>query len=95
MACRMPIVNNNMYLEVGKLDYNYCQAIHQLEWKIIRKYVVLWALWLELVYNFFFCVTGKTCSYYLRVTETKGGRLFLLRVKFVTCGYQVSMIMGV
>ncbi|XP_031110973.1 (-)-kolavenyl diphosphate synthase TPS28, chloroplastic isoform X2 [Ipomoea triloba] len=35
---RMPIVNNNMYLEVGKLDYNYCQAIHQLEWKIIRKW---------------------------------------------------------
>lgn len=93
MACRMPIVNNNMYLEVGKLDYNYCQAIHQLEWKIIRKYVVLWAPWLKLVYNFF--VTGKISSYYPRVTETKADRLFLLRVKFVSCGYQVNMTMGV
>ncbi|CAH9140588.1 unnamed protein product [Cuscuta epithymum] len=35
---RMPLVNNNLYLELGKLDYNNCQALHQLEWKSVQKW---------------------------------------------------------
>ncbi|GFZ13625.1 terpenoid cyclases/Protein prenyltransferases superfamily protein [Actinidia rufa] len=34
----MSNVNNNTYLELAKLDYNYCQALHQLEWDSIQKY---------------------------------------------------------
>lgn len=33
----MPFVNNNKYLELAKLDYNACQALHQHEWKNIQK----------------------------------------------------------
>ncbi|CAI9107828.1 OLC1v1007296C3 [Oldenlandia corymbosa var. corymbosa] len=33
---RMSNVNNNIYLELGKLDYNNCQALHQLEWARIQ-----------------------------------------------------------
>ncbi|KAH9618173.1 hypothetical protein KSS87_012210, partial [Heliosperma pusillum] len=29
---RMPFVNNNLYLELAKADYNNCQALHKLEW---------------------------------------------------------------
>ncbi|GFP92298.1 ent-copalyl diphosphate synthase chloroplastic [Phtheirospermum japonicum] len=35
---RMPTVNNNTYLELAKLDYNSCQALHQKEWKNIQKW---------------------------------------------------------
>ncbi|MCD7461894.1 Gly-Xaa carboxypeptidase [Datura stramonium] len=35
---RMPLVNNNTYLELAKLDYNNCQALHQLEWKSILQW---------------------------------------------------------
>ncbi|KAL3531338.1 hypothetical protein ACH5RR_010660 [Cinchona calisaya] len=35
---RMQKVNNNIYLELGKLDYNNCQALHQLEWRSIQKW---------------------------------------------------------
>lgn len=34
---RMPLVNNNMYLELAKLDYNDCQACHHSEWDSIRR----------------------------------------------------------
>ncbi|MCL7021881.1 hypothetical protein MKW94_011434 [Papaver nudicaule] len=35
---RMSNVNNNLYLELAKLDYNNCQAQHQLEWQEIQKW---------------------------------------------------------
>ncbi|KAG6438314.1 hypothetical protein SASPL_103251 [Salvia splendens] len=35
---RMPYVNNNIYLELAKLDYNNCQALHQQEWKDLQKW---------------------------------------------------------
>ncbi|XP_075489850.1 LOW QUALITY PROTEIN: ent-copalyl diphosphate synthase 1-like [Primulina tabacum] len=35
---RMSKVNNNTYLELGRLDYNNCQALHQQEWKSIQKW---------------------------------------------------------
>ncbi|KAK4441666.1 Kolavenyl diphosphate synthase TPS5, chloroplastic [Sesamum alatum] len=35
---RMPYVNNNTYLELAKLDYNNCQALHQQEWKSVQKW---------------------------------------------------------
>ncbi|KAL7151406.1 hypothetical protein ABFS83_04G028800 [Erythranthe nasuta] len=35
---RMPYVNNNTYLELAKLDYNNCQALHKREWKSIQKW---------------------------------------------------------
>ncbi|XP_075095034.1 ent-copalyl diphosphate synthase 1-like [Nicotiana tabacum] len=35
---RMPLVNNNTYLELAKLDYNNCQAVHQLEWRSILQW---------------------------------------------------------
>ncbi|XP_059299406.1 ent-copalyl diphosphate synthase 1-like isoform X2 [Lycium ferocissimum] len=35
---RMPLVNNNTYLELAKLDYNNCQALHQLEWRSILQW---------------------------------------------------------
>ncbi|MED6106811.1 Gly-Xaa carboxypeptidase [Stylosanthes scabra] len=35
---RMPIVNNNNYLELAKLDYNDCQAVHLREWERIQKW---------------------------------------------------------
>ncbi|MCD7469411.1 hypothetical protein HAX54_008456 [Datura stramonium] len=33
---RMPNVNNNVYLEAAKLDYDKCQSQHQLEWTLIQ-----------------------------------------------------------
>ncbi|XP_042458024.1 (-)-kolavenyl diphosphate synthase TPS28, chloroplastic-like [Zingiber officinale] len=35
---RMPLVNNDMYLELAKLDFNHCQAHHQLEWLYLQKW---------------------------------------------------------
>nr|QIA61387.1 terpene synthase 2 [Chiococca alba] len=35
---RMRKVNNKIYLELGILDYNNCQALHQLEWRSIQKW---------------------------------------------------------
>ncbi|KAH7864663.1 hypothetical protein Vadar_032337 [Vaccinium darrowii] len=35
---RMPYVNNNRYLELAKLDYNKCQALHQQEWHSVQKW---------------------------------------------------------
>ncbi|XP_073151654.1 ent-copalyl diphosphate synthase 1 [Henckelia pumila] len=35
---RMSKVNNGMYLDFGRLDYNNCQALHQQEWKSIQKW---------------------------------------------------------
>ncbi|WMV36235.1 hypothetical protein MTR67_029620 [Solanum verrucosum] len=35
---RMPFVNNSLYLELAKSDYNNCQALHQFEWRRIRKW---------------------------------------------------------
>ncbi|OVA12584.1 Terpene synthase [Macleaya cordata] len=35
---RMPYVNNNAYLELAKLDFNNCQALHKLEWVGIQKW---------------------------------------------------------
>ncbi|GMH02664.1 hypothetical protein Nepgr_004503 [Nepenthes gracilis] len=34
----MPNVSNNIYLELAILDYNNCQALHRLEWEIIRRW---------------------------------------------------------
>ncbi|XVF80434.1 hypothetical protein PTKIN_Ptkin15bG0072600 [Pterospermum kingtungense] len=33
---RMPYVNNNVYLDLAKLDYNNCQALHQKEWNCMQ-----------------------------------------------------------
>nr|AGN70887.1 labda-13-en-8-ol diphosphate synthase [Grindelia hirsutula] len=35
---RMRNISNNTYLEMAKLDYNYCQAIHQMEWSHMQKW---------------------------------------------------------
>ncbi|KAF6162822.1 hypothetical protein GIB67_029091, partial [Kingdonia uniflora] len=35
---RMPMVNNNVYLHLAKLDFNNCQALHQIEWIDIQKW---------------------------------------------------------
>ncbi|KAL2320957.1 hypothetical protein Fmac_029926 [Flemingia macrophylla] len=35
---RMNYVNNNTYLELAKLDYNNCQALHLIEWGNIQKW---------------------------------------------------------
>nr|UNZ93481.1 diterpene synthase class II [Scutellaria baicalensis] len=35
---RMGYVNNNTYLELSKLDFNKCQALHQREWKSIQQW---------------------------------------------------------
>uniref|UniRef100_A0A2N9H042 Terpene synthase N-terminal domain-containing protein n=1 Tax=Fagus sylvatica TaxID=28930 RepID=A0A2N9H042_FAGSY len=34
---RMSNVNNETYLEVAKLDYNNCQALHRMEWDSIQQ----------------------------------------------------------
>ncbi|KAI3980158.1 hypothetical protein MKX01_033299 [Papaver californicum] len=34
----MSNVNSNRYLELAKLDFNNCQALHQLEWQEIQKW---------------------------------------------------------
>ncbi|PIN12315.1 Copal-8-ol diphosphate hydratase [Handroanthus impetiginosus] len=35
---RMPEINNETYLELAKLDYNRCQAQHQIEWNHTQKW---------------------------------------------------------
>jgi hypothetical protein len=35
----MPLVNNDVYLELARMDFNHCQALHQLEWQGLKKYV--------------------------------------------------------
>ncbi|KAK7242997.1 hypothetical protein RIF29_37779 [Crotalaria pallida] len=35
---RMPYVNNEIYLELAKLDYNDCQAVHLIEWEKIQRW---------------------------------------------------------
>ncbi|KAI4301251.1 hypothetical protein L6164_034546 [Bauhinia variegata] len=35
---RMPKVSNNIYLELAKLDYNDCQAVHLREWDKIEQW---------------------------------------------------------
>ncbi|WOL03996.1 ent-copalyl diphosphate synthase 1, chloroplastic-like [Canna indica] len=35
---RMPLVNNDAYLELAKADFNQCQALHQLEWLHLQKW---------------------------------------------------------
>ncbi|OMO96746.1 hypothetical protein CCACVL1_04800 [Corchorus capsularis] len=34
----MEYVSNNVYLELAKLDYNNCQALHQREWDSMQKW---------------------------------------------------------
>lgn len=38
---RMPLVNNDVYLELARIDFNHCQALHQLEWQGLKKYVCM------------------------------------------------------
>ncbi|KAL8063600.1 hypothetical protein ABFX02_01G036900 [Erythranthe guttata] len=35
---RMPEINEERYLELGKLDYNRCQAQHQMEWNHMQQW---------------------------------------------------------
>nr|XP_010918399.1 ent-copalyl diphosphate synthase 1, chloroplastic isoform X2 [Elaeis guineensis] len=35
---RMPRVNNDVYLELAKADFNRCQALHQVEWQDLQKW---------------------------------------------------------
>ncbi|KAL5580006.1 hypothetical protein UlMin_012448 [Ulmus minor] len=35
---RMPYVNNDKYLELAKIDYNTCQAMHSIEWHNMTKW---------------------------------------------------------
>ncbi|KAL5053459.1 hypothetical protein RYX36_034141 [Vicia faba] len=35
---RMPYVNNDVYLELAKLDYNNCQTVHNKEWEEIQRW---------------------------------------------------------
>ncbi|KAK1282540.1 hypothetical protein QJS10_CPB22g01313 [Acorus calamus] len=37
---RMPLVNNNQYLELAKSDFNQCQALHQLEWLTLQRWYI-------------------------------------------------------
>ncbi|XP_052170404.1 ent-copalyl diphosphate synthase 1 [Diospyros lotus] len=39
---RMSYVNNDAYLELAKLDYDNCQAMHQLEWDSMQKWYKEW-----------------------------------------------------
>ncbi|KAJ4822265.1 hypothetical protein Tsubulata_006365 [Turnera subulata] len=39
---RMPYIDNNNYLELAKLDYNNCQALHRREWNIFQKWYQEW-----------------------------------------------------
>ncbi|KAK9939818.1 hypothetical protein M0R45_016503 [Rubus argutus] len=40
----MPYVNNNVYLELAKLDYNNCQALHLSEWDSLQMWYEKWKL---------------------------------------------------
>ncbi|XP_047172764.1 ent-copalyl diphosphate synthase 1-like [Vigna umbellata] len=35
---RMPFVNNDVYLELAKLDYSICQAVHCAEWEKVQRW---------------------------------------------------------
>ncbi|KAJ7950500.1 Copalyl diphosphate synthase [Quillaja saponaria] len=35
---RMPYINNDLYLELAKLDYNNCQALHLEEWENLQRW---------------------------------------------------------
>ncbi|KAH9723884.1 Ent-copalyl diphosphate synthase [Citrus sinensis] len=35
---RMPNISNNFYLQLAKIDYNNCQAIHQSEWISMQRW---------------------------------------------------------
>ncbi|KAK4267997.1 hypothetical protein QN277_024706 [Acacia crassicarpa] len=41
---RLHKVNNNANLELGKLDYDMCQAVHRREWKRIQEWHSEWGL---------------------------------------------------
>ncbi|KAI6695564.1 hypothetical protein NL676_023274 [Syzygium grande] len=53
---RMWYVNNNVYLELAKLDYNNCQALHLSEWDNFQR----WYCESKLVD---FAISGKTLLY--------------------------------
>ncbi|XP_050366304.1 ent-copalyl diphosphate synthase 1-like isoform X2 [Argentina anserina] len=40
----MPYVNNNVYLELAKVDFNNCQALHLSEWDSLQKWYGEWKL---------------------------------------------------
>nr|XP_011460569.1 PREDICTED: ent-copalyl diphosphate synthase, chloroplastic-like [Fragaria vesca subsp. vesca] len=40
----MPNISNNVYLELARLDYNDCQALHLKEWDNIQKWYRDWEL---------------------------------------------------
>ncbi|XP_071716080.1 ent-copalyl diphosphate synthase 1-like [Rutidosis leptorrhynchoides] len=58
---RMGKVSNNTYLEMAKLDYNNCQAMHQLEWKSMQQ----WYLDLNIEQFGTNICTSLLVSYYL------------------------------
>ncbi|CAI9755594.1 unnamed protein product [Fraxinus pennsylvanica] len=35
---RMPDISNNVYIDLAKLDYNSCQALHDIEWNEIQEW---------------------------------------------------------
>ncbi|KAG9456441.1 hypothetical protein H6P81_000949 [Aristolochia fimbriata] len=35
---RMPYVNNNVYLELARMDFNKCQELYQVEWREIQNW---------------------------------------------------------
>ncbi|XP_062201584.1 ent-copalyl diphosphate synthase AN1, chloroplastic-like isoform X2 [Phragmites australis] len=37
---RMPLVNNDEYFELARMDFNRCQVIHQLEWNGIQMWYI-------------------------------------------------------
>lgn len=37
---RMPLVNNNTYLELARHDFNNCQVLHQLEWHGLQRWFI-------------------------------------------------------
>ncbi|KAG2621155.1 hypothetical protein PVAP13_3NG219900 [Panicum virgatum] len=37
---RMPLVNNNVYLEFARKDFNRCQVLHQHEWQWLQKWYI-------------------------------------------------------
>ncbi|XP_048128975.1 ent-copalyl diphosphate synthase, chloroplastic [Rhodamnia argentea] len=56
---RMGYVNNNVYLELAKLDYNNCQALHLSEWDNFQRWycesklVDFGTSWKTLLYSYF------------------------------------------
>jgi hypothetical protein len=53
---RMPLVNNNTYLELAKRDFNRCQVQHQLEWHGLQKYSLI-SRNILLITSYFSCIT--------------------------------------